>query len=167
MTIIKMRPTFDPNRLSWDSYYQSQAKQNGHGMQLFHGVPYQRGSGIGSIFKGLFRMILPLASRAGKTLGKEALSTGLNIAGDALGGKNIGMATKRRVRKGARKIVKKAKTALRQSGNGISRKRKRKTTSQGGKRRKRRKTTTVRKTVVKRKRVTRKKKVNFSRDIFG
>jgi len=165
MTISTMRPTFDPNHMSWLNYYQSQASQSGHGLQMFHGVPYQRGGGLGSLFKGLFRVILPLAKTAGKSIGKEVLSTGLNIAGDALGGKNIKMAAKRRVRKGARRLVTKAKVGLKKQTGG-RRKRKRKGTKRKRKvtrKRKRRKATGG----TKRKRRKRSNKGQFTKDIFG
>jgi len=171
MTLISMRSTFDPNKISWVAYYQGQAKQSGHGMQMFHGVPYQRGSGLGSIFKGLFRAILPMAKSAGKTIGKEALSAGLNIAGDALGGKNIKIAAKRRSRKAAQRLVTKAKVGFKkQTGSGIGSKRKRKATAKQQKRKtkspvKRRKRSTVTSTVTRRRKNKRRK--HTARDIFG
>ena len=43
----------------------------------------QRGNGIGSFFRGLFRFVKPLYSGA-KAIGKEALKTGSNIITDML-----------------------------------------------------------------------------------
>ncbi len=37
----------------------------------FKGVPYQRGTGLGSVFRSLFRAILPIAKGAGKAVGKS------------------------------------------------------------------------------------------------
>ena len=145
-----MRTHFDPNLVSWLNYYQSQANQSGHG--YFRGVPYQRGGSLGGLFKGLFRMIMPMAKTAGKAIGKEALHAGLNLAGDALGGQNIKQATKRRARKAGRRLVKKAKLTLNQTGKGIKRrKRKAKPKRKGTKKRK----------------ATVKKRKKLPRDIFA
>ena len=43
----------------------------------------QRGNGLGSFFRGLFRFVKPLYSGA-KAVGKEALKTGSNIITDML-----------------------------------------------------------------------------------
>jgi hypothetical protein len=63
--------------------------QAGKGYPVFAGRRYQRGHGLGSIFGGLFKAALPLLKKGAKTLGREALKTGLNIAGDVVQGRNI------------------------------------------------------------------------------
>ena len=55
----------------------------------FSGTPYQRGAGLGSLFRSLFRAILPIAKTAGKAIGKRALSAGAEIATDLVAGKNF------------------------------------------------------------------------------
>jgi hypothetical protein len=45
--------------------------------------------GLGSIFGGLFKAALPLLKKGAKTLGREALKTGLSTAGDVVQGRNI------------------------------------------------------------------------------
>jgi hypothetical protein len=44
----------------------------------------QRGNGLGSFFRGLFRFVKPLLHSGAKALGKEALKTGSNIIKDVL-----------------------------------------------------------------------------------
>ena len=44
----------------------------------------QRGNGIGSFFRGLFRFVKPLLYSGAKAIGKEALKTGSNIFTDIL-----------------------------------------------------------------------------------
>ena len=44
----------------------------------------QRGNGIGSFFRGLFRFVKPLLYSGAKAVGKEALKTGSNIITDML-----------------------------------------------------------------------------------
>jgi len=60
--------------------------QHGSG---FVGLPYQRGAGLGSLFRGLFRAILPVAKSGGKSVGRQALQTGTEIASDVLAGKSL------------------------------------------------------------------------------
>ena len=55
----------------------------GH-LPYFQGPVYQRGHGLGSFFGGLFRAALPLLKQGAKTLGKQALQTGLQVAGDVI-----------------------------------------------------------------------------------
>jgi hypothetical protein len=109
----------DPeNCIAWDIYFLEQAQQNGHGLDGFAGIPYQRGYGIGNIFRGLFRMLLPLVKSAGKTIGKEALYTGTNIASDMLSGQDIETSVKNRSREAATRLVDKAQSHLEQTGQG-------------------------------------------------
>lgn len=55
----------------------------------FRGSPYQRGAGLGSVFRSLFRAILPVAKKAGKAIGRRALQAGADIATDLVSGKNL------------------------------------------------------------------------------
>ena len=61
----------------WSSFLQK-----GNGMPAFVGVPYQRGRGLGCLFRRLFRFAMPLLKSAAKAVGKEALQTTANIATD-------------------------------------------------------------------------------------
>jgi hypothetical protein len=58
----------------------------------------QRGHGLGSIFGGLFKAAMPLLKKGAKTLGREALKTGLNIAGYVVQGRNIKQAAQSRLK---------------------------------------------------------------------
>ena len=60
------------------------AGQLGGSIVGFRGNPYQRGRGLGSFFTRLFRGLLPIAKSAAKAVGKEALRTGIGVAGDVL-----------------------------------------------------------------------------------
>jgi hypothetical protein len=75
-------------------YYIHQA---GKRYPVFAGRRYQRGHGLGSIFGGLFKAAMPLLKKGTKTLEREALKTGLNIAGDVVQGRNIKQAAKSRL----------------------------------------------------------------------
>ena len=71
----------------------------------------QRGYGLGGILSGLFRSALPILTRGAKTIGKQALQTGLQMANDALKGQNTPIARqpKKKLTHGVRKKVIKRK----------------------------------------------------------
>jgi hypothetical protein len=71
-------------------------------------MPYQRGAGLGSVFRGIFRALLPIAKTAGKSIGRQALATGAQIASDVVSGKPIKEAVKRRGKAGATNLLRKA-----------------------------------------------------------
>ena len=80
--------------MDYRSYYQN---QSGSGYPVFQGVKYQRGYGLGNIFRGLVRWIIPvmkthaspLLSAGSKEIGKTPLRTVANLATDTLEGKNF------------------------------------------------------------------------------
>jgi hypothetical protein len=109
-----MRIQFSPpSATDWTQYHQ-------HGGLLigFKGKRYQRGAGLGNILKSLFRMVIPLAKSAGKVMGKQALQSGKEIAGDLLSGENVRTTLEKRgkeaagqlIEKGARRLVTKLQT---------------------------------------------------------
>ncbi len=68
---------------SWDNFFHV---QSGGGFTGYH---YQRGGlGLGSLFSGLLKTVLPVAKSAGKAIAKQALSTGLNVASDVIEGRD-------------------------------------------------------------------------------
>ena len=93
---------------------------------VFQGYPYHnlKGGGIGSMLRSLFRMVLPIAKQAGKTIGREALLTGANVAQDVLEGETVTTALEKHGKEGAKRLVKKGATkALEklQSGGSLGR----------------------------------------------
>ena len=93
-----MRKIHTPNHKLYEQYYLNQAKQMGGNLPAFHGARSQRGYGLGSIFKGLFRWATPHLKQGVKALGKKALQTGVNVAQDMLAGENLTTATSKRVK---------------------------------------------------------------------
>jgi hypothetical protein len=106
---------------AYENYYQNQC---GHGMPVFYGARMQRGHGLGSIFSGLFRTVFPILKRIAPIIGRKALQTGVQIAGDVASGQSFKNAAKTRVvdviNEGINKII---PTQEAQSGSGIRRKR--------------------------------------------
>jgi hypothetical protein len=112
------------DRRAFENYYVSQC---GHGMPVFYGARMQRGHGIGSIFGGLFRTIFPILKRVAPAIGRQALETGMQIAGDVAGDRSVKEAAKTRVVEAIEKGINKIASAQNQTGSGISRKRTRST----------------------------------------
>ena len=117
-----MRVAYIPlSDADWAAFYLADAKQTGHGLEGFHGVPYQRGNGLGSLFRGLFRMILPVAKKVGKAVGKQALRSGAKVASDVVSGDyNIQDSLKKRGREAASSLLTKAGQHF-QKGSGLGR----------------------------------------------
>ena len=117
----------------WASFYgvSSGVKQRGRGsaMTYFRGTQHQRGSGLGSLFSGLFRAVMPMAKTALKAVGREALRTGVAVAGDALSGQDGVQSLERRSRQAAGKLLKRVD---RQLGAKKTKKRRRRVQTGGG-----------------------------------
>jgi hypothetical protein len=112
---------FDPETgVDWDNYFDSQLGQSGHGYAAV--LPYQQGYGLGNIFRGLVRFLTPFAKSAVKTVGKQAVNTGLEIAGDVLQGQSIKGAAASRGKQALQNLVDKAKQSAEQQGKGTKRK---------------------------------------------
>ena len=88
--------------MNYDDYY---ARQVGGALPYFTGARVQRGHGFGSLFSGLLRTVAPLIRRGAVALGKRALTTGAQIAGDVVAGKNIKKAVKRRATAAGRNLM--------------------------------------------------------------
>jgi hypothetical protein len=102
----------------WLSYYGSQALQAGFGLEGYKGVPYQRGAGLGSFFKSLFRMAVPVIKSVGRKVGKEALYAGADLLTNVAQGKPVVETVKKQLRSTAAKALKDAGEAL-QEGEGL------------------------------------------------
>lgn len=111
----------DPeNQINWDNFFSQKRGQTGHGA-FFEGQMYQRGHGLGNIFRGLFKMLAPVA----KTFGRQALESGLHLAADTLEGKSLKESAVKRGRQAGKKMVNEAQRRLKhQRGKGIKRGRK-------------------------------------------
>jgi hypothetical protein len=100
----------------WDKFYFAQAGQSGHGIQGFEGTAYQRGNGLGNIFGRLIRFIMPVAKKAAKAVGKQALASGANILSDVVQGRNLKESAKEHGRAALGNLADKAAAKMRGSG---------------------------------------------------
>ena len=82
------------HRYDTKAYHDCYIHQAGKEYPVFAGRRYQRGHGLVSNFGGLFKAAMPLLKKGAKTLEREALNTGLNIARDVVQGRNIKQAAK-------------------------------------------------------------------------
>lgn len=96
--------------------------QTGGRMMVYRGAPFQQGYGIGSFFSSLARRALPFLQRGVKTLGRAALKTGMNIAGDVLAGKNVKDSTQSQIQQTAKTLKEQALSRFTpQAGSGVKR----------------------------------------------
>ena len=83
--------------MDFKEYY---LKQAGSGQPYFHGSPYQKGYGLGGIFRRIFKYIMPIvrvnALPVAKTIGKELIRTASNVVNDSLGGQDMKTSTMKR-----------------------------------------------------------------------
>ena len=107
------------------NYYLNQ--QQGHGMSVFRGSPWQIGHGqvgfigLGGLFRSVARAVMPMIKSGANALGNIALNSGANFVGDVLAGKNAKEAAKARIGEAAevakKKVIKRVNTYA-QTGNG-------------------------------------------------
>ena len=120
-------------------YYLEQ--QQGQGISVFRGSPWQMGHGqmgygLGGLFRSIARSVMPMVKSGAKALGNIALKSGKNLLGDVLAGKNVKEAAKARAVEAANVAKNKAAERVRtyaQAGGGRHTKRSR-TGSTGTKR---------------------------------
>ncbi|GFT14918.1 uncharacterized protein TNCV_3483661 [Trichonephila clavipes] len=80
----------------------------GSGVPYYEGVSFQKGYGLGGIFRRLFRAALPFLVKGGKAVGKEALRTGTRVVSDVLSGENFKIAARKRSEEAGRGMARKA-----------------------------------------------------------
>ena len=80
-----MKVKYCCNPKDYENYYVTQV---GKGMPYYLGRQFQRGYGLGGLFSSIGRAVLPMIKSGIKTVGKEVLRSGAELASDALQGKN-------------------------------------------------------------------------------
>lgn len=107
----------------YHDYYLNQA---GTGVgTVYRGAYYQRGHGIGSFLKGLFRTIFPLIKSGVKTVGKQTLESGIKFIDDIAENKPVKKSFKERLNEAGHILQNKAENKIQRmvgSGRGIKRK---------------------------------------------
>ena len=133
-----MHIDFDPHKVDWGAFITFQTRnevsdsdtniiQDGYGRQYgsgsnfhytaFSGTPYQRGSGIGSLFRSLMRYLIPLGKQAGAAIGRQGLDTGARVLTGVLDGKDLKETLVEESRTGLKNLLDKASSNI-QKRNG-------------------------------------------------
>ena len=84
-------------------YYLNQAGGNS---PAFVGARYQKGHGLGNMLKILTRFALPFLKKGAKSIGQQALKTGMDIAGDVMAGKKVKPVAKHHLSRGLKNLIK-------------------------------------------------------------
>lgn len=79
--------------------------QYGGNLPYFQGAAFQRGHGIGGIFKSLARTFAPVIKKGLIRVGKKALETGGKVIGDVASGKNFKEAVKHRSKESGKQLI--------------------------------------------------------------
>ncbi len=104
----------------WKKAYLSQG-----GNVYYSGQAFQRGTGIGSFFRGLFRSIFPIVKSVGKEAAKQALTAGVGVANDYMSGTNVKQSLKKRGRQALGNTMEfSGKSIKGQTGEGIGNRKK-------------------------------------------
>lgn len=98
-----------PSVQFWQHYINQQG--SGDLGSFFQGDPYQRGSGIGSIFRSLWRGLAPILKSGAKAVGKQALRSGAQLIGDVARGESFLPALEARGREAVGDLADKAAAA--------------------------------------------------------
>ena len=80
--------------------------QNGGGLRGFHGARIQRGYGLGSFFKSIARVAIPLVKKGVNAVGRKAIKTAVNVGQDVLEGKIVKQAVASRGRQAVDDLAK-------------------------------------------------------------
>lgn len=110
----------------YESYY---ARQAGGGVShVYAGAPFQKGYGVGSFLRGMFRGLIPFLKSAGKNAAGEALQAGVNVLNDVTSGRTpLRDSVKRHAEEAGSRIVANLKRKAGQIQNGSGYKKKRPT----------------------------------------
>jgi hypothetical protein len=99
-------------------------QKGAEGMPVYYGARYQRGMGIGSMFKSFARWILPVATHvvpvlkdAAKFVGPEAIKTAANIAMNTIDGKELNDSVKVRGIESIGSLSEKTQAIIQKGGN--------------------------------------------------
>jgi hypothetical protein len=123
---------FDPEETSgyYDEYYSNQiGNGDDFGFGVYRGRRVLRGGGIGKVFSGLFKRILPSLKAGAINLGKRALDGAAGLTSDLVDGQNFKSAAKKRLKSTGKSLLADVRSALAsgsrkrgaQSGGGIGR----------------------------------------------
>ena len=83
---------------SGSHYREYFVNQAGGNLPVFVGRSVMSGGGLGSLFSGALRAIVPVVKRVAPKLARRAFTVGKGVVGDVLGGKRVEASLKRRAK---------------------------------------------------------------------
>jgi hypothetical protein len=117
-----MHINFYPEKVDWHDLLGSMIEeervrpvlfQTGNGTySIFQGMPYQRGAGLGALFKSLFRFLLPIGKEVGAVIGQQGLESGTKILSNILEGHNIKETLRKEGKAGLKSLLEKAASQM-------------------------------------------------------
>ncbi|KAL3107673.1 hypothetical protein niasHT_018806 [Heterodera trifolii] len=78
---------FQYGTMDW-SAFSSECVQFG-GYNIYRGLPYQRGAGVGAVFRSLMRYLLPIGKQIGSAIGRQGMESGNRVLTNVLEGKDL------------------------------------------------------------------------------
>ena len=110
-----MMPVSQIGHINWDMV---PTVQSGKGIIGYRGATrYQRGSGIGTVLRSIFRMAKPIGTRVLKNLAKEGGEAAALIGSDIAEGEDLRSSAKKRTVNAARNLVRRAVKSRRKRGS--------------------------------------------------
>jgi hypothetical protein len=110
---------------SLEDYY---LQQTGNGLNFYRGSPYQKGFGLGGLFRSFFRAAVPLFKSGAKAVGKQLFHSGVDLLNDVTQGHDVKTAAKRRLKEAGNVLADKASTKVKSMIGSGKRNKKRKRT---------------------------------------
>lgn len=111
---------------SFEDYY---THQSGNGLSYYQGAAYQKGYGLGGMFRSLFRAAVPLFKSGAKVVGKQLFHSGVDVLNDMSRGENIKVSAKKRFKEAGHNLTDKATTKVKSMiGSGQRYKKRKRTT---------------------------------------
>lgn len=105
-----------------DRYADYFENQCGAGMNVYHGSKFQRGYGLASFLRNMWRLAVPIFKSGGRSLVQEGLTGGLNFANDLMQRKNARQSFENRLKEASSNLQRKAEEKLiRMKGAGLKR----------------------------------------------
>lgn len=121
-----MHIDFDPLKVEWSGFASTSPEvvvQYG-GYNIFRGVPYQRGAGLGSVLRSFLRYLVPIGKEIGGAIGRQGLESGNRVLSNVLEGKNLKESLVTEGKSGLKNLLEKAANNLNsQKGQGFDFKR--------------------------------------------
>lgn len=105
----------------YQNYYNQQA---GTGyVDVYRGAAYQKGHGVSSFFKALFRQVMPLVKQGAQAVRKEALKSGVSVLSDVTQNKPFKQSVNQRLEDAKQNLKRKASQKLQSllTGSGYKR----------------------------------------------